>query len=95
MNNHERLAKLEAKLSALLEAYQTQKHEIGLLREKSRKLKHEFKGQLEENIKLKETNELLKTANAILGNQEYKKLMKSRISLLIREIDRSINQIKM
>lgn len=95
MNNRERLAKLEAKLSALLAAYQTQKHEFIVLREKNKKLKHQFKGQFEENIKLKETNELLKTANAILGNQEYKKLMKSRINILIREIDRSIDQIKM
>ena len=95
MNICESLKKLEEKLSDLLTSYQTLKQELNILKEKNRKLKLEFKGQFEENIRLKETNELLKMANAILGNQEYKKLMKSKINFLIREIDRSIDQIKM
>lgn len=89
------LEQFEKELSVLLEKYQTQKHEFTVLREKNKELTHRFKAQLEENIRLKETNELLKTANAILGNQEYKKSMKSRINLLIRQIDRCIDQIKM
>lgn len=57
------------------------------------KLKAENEGLLAEIDQLESKNQSLKTANAMLGSNEYKKETKLQINSLIREIDQCIVQL--
>jgi len=43
---------------------------------------------------LKNENEQLKVANALLGDEEHRRLMKLRVNKLIKELDVCIAQVK-
>lgn len=45
-------------------------------------------------MKLKDENDRLKVANALLGNEEHRRLMKLRVNKLIKELDVCIAQVK-
>ena len=57
------------------------------------KLKAENESLLAEIDQLESKNQSLKTANAMLGSNEYKKETKLQINSLIREIDQCIVQL--
>ena len=74
---------------------------VALLDEKAIALQAQFKSLREENGKLKQTieelrsekNETLAIANRILGSKEHKRETKLKINALIREIDACIVQL--
>jgi len=78
---------LEHRISTLLKRYQAVKERNELLEKTIASLDDEnknLKGALEE--RQKEIN-TLKTANALLGSNDYKRETKLKINTLIREID--------
>ena len=84
---------LEDKIGKLLH-----KHEV--LKKKNRTLEEDLntnfqnRAQLEQKIKdLEDRNQTLKSANAILGSNDYKRETKLKINGLIREIDQCIVQL--
>lgn len=89
------LTQLKEKLAALLASYRDQEHLIAELKEEGQKLKQKLKEQQAVNLELKQTNEWIKVANAMLGDRADKKLMKSKINLLVRKIDQCIDQLKL
>ncbi|XOD67893.1 MAG: hypothetical protein ACMUEL_08375 [Flavobacteriales bacterium Tduv] len=95
MEREDLLAQLKQKLATLLASYRDQKHAIAELKEESQKLKQKLKEQQAVNLELKQANEWLKIANAMLGDKSDKKLMKSKINLLVRKIDQCIDQLKL
>jgi len=95
MNQSEsNLIKLEQKLYQLAGAYQNIKKERKALEEEVEALKQNLKASRTEALKWKDDNEKLKVANAMLGDAEYRRLMKLRINKLIKELDICIAQVK-
>lgn len=88
------LLELEKKLAFLVSSYSQQKEQLSLLEEANKALKQKLKEQTAINSKIKESNELLQVANAMMGGKEYRKLMKWKINFLIKSIDRCIDQLK-
>lgn len=86
--------KLEQALHQLVDAHRTTKKQNLTQTEEIEALKEKLKETRVENIKLKDDNERLKVANAMLGDAEHRRLMKLRVNKLIKELDICITQIK-
>lgn len=85
---------LEKNLYRLVEAYKKCKEERDLLKEEMEVLNENLKSTRLEVIGLKDENEGLKVANALLGDEEHRRLMKLRVNKLIKELDVCIAQVK-
>lgn len=95
MNHSEsNFIKLEQKLHQLLVAYKDIKKEKNSLKEEVEALKQGLKESRIETIRLKDENDRLKVANAMLGENEHRRLMKLRVNRLIKELDVCMAQIK-
>lgn len=92
--NESNFIKLEQKLYQLVGAYKDIKKEKETLQEEVEVLKQNLKASRTEVLKLKDNNERLKVANAMLGDQEHRRLMKLRVNKLIKELDVCIAQVK-
>lgn len=86
--------KLEQKLHQLLGAYKDIKKEKNSLKEEIEALKQNLKESRIETARLKDDNDRLKVANAMLGDNEHRRLMKLRVNRLIKELDVCMAQIK-
>lgn len=86
--------KLEQKLHQLLDAYKDIKKEKNSLKEEIEALKQSLKESRIETARLKDDNDRLKVANAMLGENEHRRLMKLRVNRLIKELDVCMAQIK-
>lgn len=86
--------KLEQALHQLVDAHRNTKKQNLTQTEEIEALKEKLKETRVENIKLKDDNERLKVANAMLGDAEHRRLMKLRVNKLIKELDICIAQIK-
>lgn len=86
--------KLEQALHQLVDAHRNIKKQNLTQTEEIEALKEKLKETRVENIKLKDDNERLKVANAMLGDAEHRRLMKLRVNKLIKELDICITQIK-
>ncbi|MFV0304130.1 MAG: hypothetical protein ACK5IC_01450 [Moheibacter sp.] len=86
--------KLEQKLHQLVGAYHDIKKEKETLVEEIEVLKKSLKSSRTEVLSLKDDNERLRVANAMLGESEHRRLMKLRVNKLIKELDVCIAQIK-
>ena len=86
--------KLEQKLYQLVDAYRNIKKENETLTEEIESLKESLKTSRSEALKMKDDNERLKVANALLGDEEHRRLMKLRVNKLIKELDVCIAQVK-
>ena len=86
--------KLEQKLQQLLVAYKDIKKEKNSQHEEIEALKQSLKESRIESARLKDDNDRLKVANAMLGENEHRRLMKLRINRLIKELDVCMAQIK-
>lgn len=95
MNQDEsNLNNLETKLHQLVQAYRNIKKENLSQAEEIEALKLKLKEARTENLTLKDHNERLKVANAMLGDVEHRRLMKLRVNKLIKEIDVCMTQLK-
>lgn len=92
--SEENFIKLEKKLYQLVDAYQHIKKDKEALKEEVEVLKENLKSSRQEMLKLKDENEGLKVANALLGDVEHRRLMKLRVNKLIKELDVCIAQVK-
>lgn len=92
--NESNFIKLEQKLYQLVEAYRNIKKEKESLEEEVEALKKNLKSSREEFLQLKDDNDRLKVANAMLGDEEHRRLMKLRVNKLIKELDVCIAQVK-
>ncbi len=92
--NESKYIKLEQKHYQLVGAYQIIKKEKETLQEEVEVLKQNLKASRTEVLKLKDDNERLKVANAMLGDGEHRRLMKLRVNKLIKELDVCIAQVK-
>jgi|SRR5690606_10366142 len=86
--------KLEQKLHQLVGAYTDIKKEKNSLKEEIEALKKSLKESRIESVRLKDENDRLKVANAMLGENEHRRLMKLRVNRLIKELDLCMAQIK-
>ncbi len=93
-NNESNFIKLEQKLYQLVGAYKDINKEKETLQEEVEVLKQNLKSSRSEVLKLKDDNERLKVANAMLGDEEHRRLMKLRVNKLIKELDVCIAQVK-
>ncbi len=85
---------LESKVLEILEKYQHTEYEMRSLIEETTRLKNKLRESQAHNIHLTEEVNRLKVANAMNGNQEYKRMMKLKMTKLINEVDTCIAQIK-
>lgn len=85
---------LEQKLYRLVEAFRGIQKEKLSLKEEIDLLKGKLKESRSEVIKLKDENDRLKVAAAMMGEDEHQRLMKLRVNKLIKELDNCIAQIK-
>lgn len=85
---------LKEKLYQLVDAYKSCKKENQALTEEIQTLNNNLKISRQEVLKMKDENEGLKVANALLGDQEHRRLMKLRVNKLIKELDVCIAQVK-
>lgn len=92
--NESNFIKLEQKLYQLVDAYRNIKKKNATLEEEIETLKQSLKESRTEVMKLKDENDRLKVANALLGNEEHRRLMKLRVNKLIKELDVCIAQVK-
>ena len=92
--NESNFIKLEQKLYQLVGAYKDINKEKESLQEEVEVLKQNLKASRTEVLKLKDDNERLKVANAMLGDEEHRRLMKLRVNKLIKELDVCISQVK-
>ena len=84
---------IELKVKALIEENKRLQQELGKKQETFVKLEEQL---IEANQTIKEGQEaieVLKTANAMLGSDEYKTKTKLKINALVREIDQCIAQL--
>ncbi|MFA7448846.1 MAG: hypothetical protein WCY77_10440 [Weeksellaceae bacterium] len=86
--------KLKEKLYQLVGAYKNCKKEKEALKEEIEALNINLKSSRLEVLRMKDENEGLKVANALLGDQEHRRLMKLRVNKLIKELDVCIAQVK-
>lgn len=89
----EKVDSLEQKISKLLYKYKALEYE-------NQQLQEELKAEKQNSIQLtskisslENQTQMLKTANAMLGSNEYKRETKLKINSLIREIDQCIVQL--
>lgn len=92
--NESNFINLEQKLYQLVDAYRNIKKEKESLKEEVDALKDSLKTSRSEVLKLKDDNDRLKVANAMLGDEEHRRLMKLRVNKLIKELDVCIAQVK-
>lgn len=92
--NESNFIKLEQKLYQLVDAYRNIKKEKESLEEEVDALKKNLKSSREDFLQLKDDNDRLKVANAMLGDEEHRRLMKLRVNKLIKELDFCIAQVK-
>ncbi|NLN31964.1 MAG: hypothetical protein GX159_00015 [Flavobacteriaceae bacterium] len=92
--NESNFIKLEQKLYQLVDAYRNIKKEKESLEEEVEALKKNLKSSREDFLQLKDDNDRLKVANAMLGDEEHRRLMKLRVNKLIKELDFCIAQVK-
>lgn len=92
--NESNFINFEQKLYQLLDAYRNIKKEKESLKEEVDALKDSLKTSRSEVLKLKDDNDRLKVANAMLGDEEHRRLMKLRVNKLIKELDVCIAQVK-
>ncbi len=92
--NESNFINLEQKLYRLVGAYKNIKKERESLKEEVESLKESLKSSRTEVLKWKDENERLKVANAMLGDEEHRRLMKLRVNKLIKELDVCIAQVK-
>lgn len=92
--SEDKFIKLEQKLRQLVEAYRDIKNVEEGLREEIEVLKESLKSSRQLELKLKDENDELKVANALLGDKEHRRLMKLRVNKLIKELDVCIAQVK-
>lgn len=92
--NESNFIKLEQKLYQLVDAYRNIKKKNATLEEEIETLKQSLKESRTEVMRLKDENDRLKVANALLGNEEHRRLMKLRVNKLIKELDVCIAQVK-
>lgn len=92
--NESNFINLEQKLYQLVGAYKNIKKERESLKEEVEALKENLKSSRTEVLKWKDENERLKVANAMLGDEEHRRLMKLRVNKLIKELDVCIAQVK-
>lgn len=92
--NESNFINLEQKLYQLVDAYKNIKKEKESLKEEVEALKENLKSSRTEVLQLKDNNERLKVANAMLGDEEHRRLMKLRVNKLIKELDVCIAQVK-
>lgn len=90
----ENFRKLETKLYQLVGALKDINKEKESLREEVEALKLSLKSSRQEVLSLKDENDRLKVANALLGDEEHRRLMKLRVNKLIKELDVCITQVK-
>ncbi len=92
--NESNFIKLEQKLYQLVGAYKNINKEKESLKEENEALKQNLKSSRTEVLKLKDETERLKVVNAMLGDEEHRRLMKLRVNKLIKELDVCIAQVK-
>jgi len=94
MEEIKKINMLESKVIGLLENYQNIKKELVSLEEENARLKNKLRDSQVHNLNLMDEVKRLKVANAMSGNQEYKKMMKLKMNKIIKEVDTCIAQIK-
>lgn len=92
--NENQFILLEKNILRLVEEHRAMKKINEALSEEIDVLKLSLKSARQDYLKLKDENDGLKVANALLGNEEHRRLMKVRINKLIKELDVCMTQIK-
>ncbi len=84
---------LENRISKLLHKYESLKQTNSALEEELAIEKQKHSKTMEALAQWKEQTETLKTANAMLGSDQFKRETKLKINSLVREIDNCISQL--
>lgn len=92
--NDQNFIKLEQGVRRLVTAYRDVINERETLKKEIEALNQKLSVIQTESVAMKSDNDRLKVANALLGDVNHRRLMKSRVNRLIKELDVCISQIK-
>lgn len=84
---------IEKRIGKLLQAYDLLKQENGDLKKQIEKRQDKIAALQQTITSLSTENQNLKTANGLLGSDDFKRETKLKINSLIKEIDLCINQL--
>ena len=92
--NEQNFMKLEQGVRRLATAYRDIIKEKKTLEEEVEALNRKLSVMQSEAVKMKNDNDRLKVASALLGDTNHRRLMKARVNKLIKELDVCISQVK-
>ncbi|MFA7616717.1 MAG: hypothetical protein WBF83_05300 [Moheibacter sp.] len=92
--NEQNFMKLEMGVRRLAAAYKDIIKEKKTLEEEIEALNKKLSVMQSEALTMKSDNDRLKVASALLGDENHRRLMKTRVNRLIKELDVCISQVK-
>jgi len=92
--NGQNFMKLEKGVRRLAAAYKDIIKEKKTLEEEIEALNKKLSVMQSEALTMKSDNDRLKVASALLGDENHRRLMKTRVNRLIKELDVCISQVK-
>lgn len=92
--NEQNFMKLEQGVRRLVATYKDIIKEKKTLEEEVEALNKKLSVMQSEVLKMKNENDRLKVASALLGDTNHRRLMKTRVNKLIKELDVCISQVK-
>src|SRR5690606_1996551 len=92
--NRQNFMKLEKGVRRLAAAYKDIIKEKKTLEEEIEALNKKLSVMQSEALMMKSDNDRLKVASALLGDENHRRLMKTRVNRLIKELDVCISQVK-
>lgn len=92
--NDQNFMKLERAVKGLLAAYKDIKRQKETLEQEIEVLNKKLGISQSDILAMKNENERMKMVSAMLGDENHKRLMKTRVNRLVKELDNCISQIK-
>lgn len=92
--NEQNFMKLEKGVRRLAAAYKDIIKEKKTLEEEIEALNKKLSVMQSDALTMKSDNDRLKVASALLGDENHRRLMKTRVNRLIKELDVCISQVK-
>lgn len=94
MDEKQDLLALSDKISSISLLFQKLREENAEMQDELVKLRKHLKEERWKTLEYKEEFERMKVVNAILGSTENKRLMKTKMNKIIKEVDACIAQLK-
>lgn len=94
MRDSHSLSDLESNINKLLKRFDEIKETNNMLEERILEYKQKLLSEQKKSVSYKEECERIKVLNAMLGNTENKRLLKTKFNRIIKEVDSCIVELK-